>query len=281
MRIRASESPALAYDDVVDHKDPSQAIAGERRRGARSKRDLDVAFLRLLDEGVVQSRTHVEQMAMSPAALLRRAFPDLDFDAARYEALPFIARLRTTGVLLRAKYGADLDRSDRCWISDTIRGWLAMSIASDEGRSLADVISDLLPYARDEHFAVREWAWLAARPLVHQKPQEAIQILGAVTHSPDPRDRRFAIELTRPRSVWGSHIRDFKQTPEQAECLLSAVRCDPSAYVQTAVGNWLNDAARTRPDWVQSITARWSRQCNCRATTRIVARGRRSLTRAA
>lgn len=217
---------------------------------------------------------------MSSGTLLRRAFPDLDFDATRFEAVPFIARLRLAGSLLRARFVDELDRSDACWISDTIRGWLAMSIASDGRRSLADVITELLPYARDEHFAVREWAWLAARPLVRDKPAEAIQILTDVIRGDDLRERRFAVELTRPRSVWGSHIRDFKEAPEQAEPLLSVVRCDPSGYVQTAVGNWLNDAGRSRPDWVELITSAWLTECGCAATARIVARGRRSLKRA-
>ena len=250
---------------------------GNPIRGARSKRDIDPIFLRQLDSGLIQSRTHVEQMAMSPTTLLARAFPDLDIDEPHLASLPFITRLRVTGSLLWERFGADLYRSDSCWISDTIRGWLAMSIASDQGRSLADVIRDLLPYARDEHFAVREWAWLAARPLVCQNPQEALRILSAVAQSPDLRERRFAVELTRPRSVWGSHIRDFKEAPEQAERLLAAVRCDPSDYVRTAVGNWLNDASKSRAEWVAALTDAWLDDCRCPATLANVRRGRRSL----
>jgi len=249
--------------------------------GARSRREVDPNYQALLEAGVAQSRTHVEQMAMSPTALLRRAFPSLEVDDRQLESAPFIARLRLTGSLLREQLGDDLDRGDQCWISDTIRGWLAMSIASDKQRSLDVVLTGLLPYARDEHFAVREWAWLAARPRVCGQPLEAIRLLVPIVTSPDPLLRRFAVELTRPRSVWGSHIPEFKQTPEQAEPYLSRVRCDPSPYVQTAAANWLNDAARTRPDWVERVTETWSRGCDCRATTRIVARGRRSLRRAA
>ena len=249
--------------------------------GARSRREVDPKYLALLDAGVAQSRTHVEQMAMSPTALLRRAFPTLEVDERQLELVPFIARLRVTGSLLQEKFGDELDRADQCWISDTIRGWLAMSIASDRQRSLKVVLADLLPFARDGHFAVREWAWLAARPRVCGQPHEAIRLLAPIVASPDALLRRFAIELTRPRSVWGSHIPAFKETPEQAELYLSTVRCDPSPYVQTAAGNWLNDAARTRPDWVERITDTWSRECDCRATTRIVTRGRRSLRRAA
>jgi 3-methyladenine DNA glycosylase AlkC len=249
--------------------------------GARSRREVDPNYLALLDAGVAQSRTHVEQMSMSPTALLRRAFPSLEVDKRQLESAPFIARLRITGSMLRESLSTDIDRADQCWISDTVRGWLAMSIAADHKRSLAVVITDLLPYASDRHFAVREWAWLAARPNVCEQPQEALRILAPVIASRDPLLRRFAVELTRPRSVWGSHIREFKEAPEQAERYLSSVRCDASSYVQTAAGNWINDVARTRPDWVERITETWSRECDCRATTRIVKRGRRSLRRAA
>jgi 3-methyladenine DNA glycosylase AlkC len=238
---------------------------------------VDPRYLELLDSGVAQSRTHVEQMAMSPTALLRRAFPSLSFDERQFEALPFITRLRVTGSLLRSEYGPDLDQVDRCWVSDTVRGWLAMSIASDEERSLDQVIRDLLQYARDDHFAVREWAWLAARPVVCRRPQAALEVLADVVQSTDPRERRFAIELTRPRSVWGSHIREFKVAPEQAAFLLNAVRCDSSGYVRTAVGNWLNDAAKSRAEWVTALTDAWLEDCDCPATAAIVRRGRRSL----
>jgi 3-methyladenine DNA glycosylase AlkC len=254
-----------------------EAATGRPVRGARSKRDVDHGYLQLLNAGVVQSRTHVEQMAMSSGVLLRRAFPDLEFDPVAYDAVPFIARLRLTGALLRARFGDELDRSDMCWISDTVRGWIAMSIASDRRRTLTAVITGLLPYARDEHFAVREWAWLAARPLVCEEPRKAIQILESVVRSDDPRERRFAIEVTRPRSVWGSHIPELKATPEQAANLLAVVRCDPSAYVRTAAGNWFNDVAKSRPDWVTAVTGAWLDDCRCPATRAIVRRGRRSL----
>jgi hypothetical protein len=130
---------------VDDQIEVASLAGGIPSRGARSKRDVNLAYLRLLDAGVAQSRTHVEQMAMSPTALIRLAFPSIEIDEPQFEALPFITRLRVTGSLLCSEFGADLDRVDRCWVSDTVRGWLAMSIASDEARSFSQVIRDLLP----------------------------------------------------------------------------------------------------------------------------------------
>src|SRR5438477_12990763 len=95
---------------VDDQIEGASLARGSPNRGARSKRDVDLAYLRLLDAGVAQSRRHVEQMAMSPTALLRRAFPSFEVDERQLESAPFIARLRVTGSLSREKFGDDLDR---------------------------------------------------------------------------------------------------------------------------------------------------------------------------
>ena len=55
------------------------------------------------------------------------------------------------------------------------------------------------------------------------------------------------------------------------------MRSDPSRYVQNAVANWLNDASKSRPDWVQVITARWTEESPTRETAYIVNRGLRTL----
>jgi 3-methyladenine DNA glycosylase AlkC len=43
------------------------------------------------------------------------------------------------------------------------------------------------------------------------------------------------------------------------------------------VANWLNDAAKTQPDWVREVCARWSRGRVPLATAYIVRRAQRSL----
>jgi 3-methyladenine DNA glycosylase AlkC len=247
------------------------------RSGARSKATVDPAFLYALEQGVVESRTHIEQMSMSSTTLLRRAFPGIVFDDELISRTAFVQRLRIVGSMLASEIGPEIQRMDSCWVSDTVRGWLAMAVAADLTRSLEEILPLLRPYARDHHFAVREWAWLAARPRVVAEPLRSLAILEPLARSADANERRFVLELTRPRSVWGAHVRLFKQTPEVAQPVLTLLRCDESPYVRTALGNWINDASRTRPDWVRALTANWARDCDCAGTMAVVRQGRRSL----
>jgi 3-methyladenine DNA glycosylase AlkC len=222
-----------------------------------------------LEVGCVESRTHVEQMCMSMSKLAARAFPDVKL-GYQVDDIPFIARFRFIGHRLNESLGDSLIRSDICWVSDTVRGWIAMAVAADRGRPLRDVLIELQPFARDHHFAVREWAWLAARPAVVESPREAVAVLRPYFSSADAYDRRFAVELTRPRSVWGRHIDEFKRHPELVEDTLALLMCDPHRYVRRSVANWLRDASRSRPDWTQKVAQAWRDECACSATTDIV-----------
>lgn len=244
------------------------------RKGIRSKAELDRELVTALESGCVQSRSHVEQMSISMKELIGRAFPKARVPA-ELDLVPFIARLRLIGGVLNNTYGRDLGRPEACWVSDVVRGWIAMAIGSDETLELVELLEALRPFARDHHFAVREWAWLAARPRVAADVELALVALAPFFASGDPRDRRFAVEITRPRSVWGQHIPELKAHPELAATPLESLRCEADPYARAAVGNWFNDAARTRPDWVQGTLRRWLDECQCRATREIGRRGSR------
>jgi 3-methyladenine DNA glycosylase AlkC len=69
----------------------------------------------------------------------------------------------------------------------------------------------------------------------------------------------------------------LKSQPEFAEELLAALKDDSDAYVRVSVGNWLNDASKSRPDWVEGICAEWLRESGSRATRHICRRGIRTL----
>ncbi|MCF8482242.1 MAG: DNA alkylation repair protein [Rhodospirillum sp.] len=159
--------------------------------------------------------------------------------------------------------------------SDTIRGWAAFALAGRHGSDLEALFSALRPLAADSHFGVREWAWLAARPAIVAQPMAALSLLMPWTGEGDETLRRFASEATRPRGVWCSHIAVLKADPEPARLLLEPLKADPSKYVRDSVANWLNDAAKTRPDWVLALTGRWLEGAT-KETAALVKRARRS-----
>jgi 3-methyladenine DNA glycosylase AlkC len=124
--------------------------------------------------------------------------------------------------------------------------------------------------------SVRECAWMAFRPHLSEHLAMGLKLLERITRSENPNERRFAIEVSRPRSVWGRHISALKQEPELALSLLSNVREDSSRYVRLAAGNWLNDASKSRPDWVLKLCSAWLQGDN-EYTKAIVRRGLRTL----
>ncbi|MGA9661566.1 MAG: hypothetical protein WBQ92_07765 [Pseudomonas alloputida] len=160
--------------------------------------------------------------------------------------------------------------------SDTVRSWAAFAQAYlARSQPVEDALLAQFRFARDEHFGVREWAWIALRPRLAQHPEAALALLGRHTSDADPLVRRFCIEILRPRGVWCEHIATLKQHPEVAEPLLVPLLAEAEKYAQDSVANWLNDASKTRPDWVLQLFQRHPPAC--KASQRIQTRATRSL----
>jgi 3-methyladenine DNA glycosylase AlkC len=160
--------------------------------------------------------------------------------------------------------------------SDVARTWAAQWVGFS-GLPLADKLASARRFALDPHFGVRETAWMALRDEIGAAPDEAIALLQPWVREADERLRRFATEATRPRGVWCAQIDALKREPWRALPLLEPLKADPSRYVQDSVANWLNDASKSQPQWVDGICQRWETESAARSTQYIVRRATRTL----
>jgi 3-methyladenine DNA glycosylase AlkC len=246
------------------------------RKGARRRVDIPPEILAQLNAGTLESATLAEGLAIDFTTLLDAAVPGLRGAVRPIDPSAGITvRMRQAGTML-VDHGIDL-QSLRTHTSDTVRGWVAYALAALPGLSLEERLEAIRTLADDDHFGVREWAWLALRPAVAADIQESIRLLRVWPAEPSANLRRFASEVTRPRGVWCVSIPILREEPEIGLPILEPLRADPARYVQDSVANWLNDAAKSRPEWVRERTNRWLGESESPATRYIVRRATRNL----
>jgi 3-methyladenine DNA glycosylase AlkC len=261
--------------NMVQNADMTSEGSG-KRVGARRPADVPIAVRQELESGRCETVNLMEQIAIDQGTLLAAIIPSAKTYANEMRTTRLTDRMREGARVLLELKGREGIEEATTWRSDTARGWGAMAIGLlPASVSLHARLSLAKIFARDPHFTVREWAWIAVRPQVAANIHSAIALLEQWAVDDDSSVRRFASEVTRPRGVWCRHIPLLKATPELAIELLQPLHADPARYVQLSVGNWLNDAARTRPDWTRSTCDSWS--CNASsATAAIIRRGLRS-----
>lgn len=145
--------------------------------------------------------------------------------------------------------------------------------------SLRDGLKYIYPFARDTHFGVREVAWFSLRQHIIEELDDALQHLAHWATDQNEYIRRFASEATRPCGVWCEHITCLKDTPELGLPILTPLSSDPSRYVQNSVGNWLNDASKTQPRFVETLCQTWLKEHDFPETRYITKRALRSLNK--
>ncbi len=260
------------------------------RRGAARIALIPPEVLEALNQGWVPTVNLSEFLALDLRRLAGCVAQHigLDPDAERLQdtlaMLPAFAPMKRHGHIARALFDLAEPRADRdavatalaCHPSDVARCWAAQWI-SFAPMPLRDKLGAVSRFAADPHFGVREIAWMAVRDEIAVDIDAAVALLHPWVLHADANIRRFASESTRPRGVWCAQIEPLKQQPWRGLPLLEPLRADPSRYVQNSVANWLNDAAKSQPEWVRGVCRDWSRGRPDPATVYIVRRAQRIL----
>jgi len=258
------------------------------RKGARSLKDLNPEVIEYLNKGLVETRNLIEWLATDQLALLKLVLEELkradwfgDFESAVNAQKKPTANSNTKVIgETFALFTSDSSIYEilKTHTSDLVRCWAcwAESIQHDE---VPGLIEAMKPYAADTHFGVREVVIFASKERMIGELDTAIDVLWKWTKSTDENIRRFAVEALRPVGVWTKKIPDFQEDPKKGISLLEPLRSDDSKYVRDSVGNWLNDASKSQPDWVKSVCDRWEIESPTKETKYIIKKGLRTINK--
>jgi 3-methyladenine DNA glycosylase AlkC len=249
---------------------------------SRKIQDISATRLRELHQGA-EARDLVEWLAMDQGELLRflskehkLAVPSAGL-LKEVRELTITQRVRKIAEHLHQLGGASLRTKLQDHPSDSVRIWASLMLAL-EAHPLKERLDLTRMFAADSHMGVREYAWMSFRPFLVEKLSQGLKLLEPFATDSDSNLRRFASEVSRPRGVWTTAIAALRKDPAQALPLLEHLKSDPEKYVQTSVGNWLNDASKDQAAWVQSVCARWA-QIDSPNTRWIIKHGLRTLNK--
>lgn len=262
------------------------------RKGARKIEDIPQEVLRLLNDGKIETVNLTEWLAVNHQQLITQNFNQIGVPEKITDAivLKMHEMQKPTAMNTIKLVGATLFEHIKdndnfpvifgnisTHLSDSIRCYAPYFIALDSQLSIEEKLNNALPLIADKHFGVREVVWMALRPEIDVHLETAIDVLSRWTSNSDENIRRFTTEATRPRGVWCKHIEALKEHPEKALPILTPLKTDSSKYVQDSVGNWLNDASKSQPEFVVNLCQEWLNASPTKATEKIVKRARRSI----
>jgi 3-methyladenine DNA glycosylase AlkC len=261
-----------------------------KRKGAKSIKNITPDILQQLNSGRIESANLVEWLAIDQKLLLENVLSDwkkthylepilMAVDYLKKPTITTINEAIGVGLLnqITAYNDGELFHTMKHHPADAVRCWVTYIVGKNPQLSISEMLGDIQPFAADKHFGVREIAWMAVRPFMTKNLNESLNILSAWTTHEDENIRRFASESIRPRGVWCAHIDILKENPALALPILEPLKSDKSKYVQDSVGNWLNDASKTQPDFVYEICEKWSKLSSTKETNYIVKKALRTL----
>lgn len=259
------------------------------RKGAIKLADIPKEIKERLDKGEIASANLTEWLAVDHAVLLKNVLTNLKSEKYIDNCLKALDNLKQKSTMqCITAIGKTLlietakDNNNQLFdllsehTSDSVRCWAAYFVGLDEKLSVEQKLNNIRRFAADQHFGVREIAWMSLRQSIDDHLEEAIGILATWTTNEDRNLRRFASEATRPRGVWSKHIEKLKINPQLGLPILEPLKSDTEKYVQDSVANWLNDASKTRPDWVTQTCKRWITVSPTKETKKITDKALRS-----
>lgn len=262
----------------------------EKRKGARSIKDISTEILQQLNHGEIETANLTEWLAVDQKLLLENLLHQHHRVGYLKPVLKKVMELKkqTVNTVNEAIGTGLLDQviknKDEEWVStlsvhksDLVRCWAAYIIGKNNKLSLKERLQRMQDFASDQHFGVREICWMTVRSDIAKNLSETISVLSKWTTHENEYVRRFASESTRPRGVWCEHIAELKQNPGLGLEILEPLRADPSRYVQDSVGNWLNDASKSQPEFVIEICDEWLRESPTKETKYIVKKALRTI----
>jgi len=261
-----------------------------KRKGARSTKDIPKDILKQLNLGEIETANLVEWLAVDQKLLLENLLKQ--YKRTDY-LIPILTKInglkKQTVNTINEAIGTELyqqtdQNNDKEFLNiisnhkaDLVRCWSTYTIAKNDNLNIAETLEQIKPFAADSHFGVREICWLAVRPKMTNNITESIEILSKWSHNQDENIRRFASESTRPCGVWCEHIKELKQNPELGLPILEPLKSDKAKYVQNSVGNWLNDASKSQPEFVNELCKRWEYESDTKETKYIIKKALRTI----
>lgn len=256
------------------------------RKGARSIKEIPPAILDQLTKGLIESVNLTEWLAIDHSELIKNILPS-EYHQICLERLDTLKTktamqsIKNIGESLSAIIIENKEQNLFTQLSlhksDSVRCWAAYIVGSDDTLPFEEKMKKIKAFAADKHFGVREISWMSVRSDIEANLEKAIQILTNWAKEEDENIRRFTTEAIRPNGVWSKQLEALKLNPEKALPILEQLKNDQSKYVQDSVANWLNDAAKTRPDFVITLCQRWENESDTPATKYIIKRATRTI----
>ncbi|WP_165020952.1 DNA alkylation repair protein [Dysgonomonas sp. ZJ279] len=257
-----------------------------KRKGALKFALLSPDIINLLNRGLIASVNLTEWLAVDHGVLVKNVLPH-KYQESCLSALANLKQktaMQSTLAVGKALHEQTCGRDSQLLstlaghVSDSVRCWATYLVGLNDSLNISEKLNAIKPFAADSHFGVREISWMAMRYSLDSNLEQAIAILLLWVQDENANVRRFATEAIRPRGVWCKHIDRLKEEPRLALPILDVLKSDPSKYVQDSVGNWLNDASKTQPDWVVELCEQWGQQSNTKETTYIIKKALRSIS---